>query len=116
MITRCPICELEVPPQPICRCGYDAETRDLVEPTRRAREAIEAAKHRWNLALWLFGLSPLWVFLLLSSLPLLGAAIGIQAGVGLVIAVLAMIDSARAHDRLIAAREIAQLPAARIVE
>jgi hypothetical protein len=113
---KCPVCDDRWPADAIrCQCGYDFETRDpSVAIVRYRRDARNGNRLWWSGLFMLIGL-PVAIGLLPGS-PM-GFLISVaQAGVAVTWIVQGLVRAERANKRLSAAKQLVQLPAARVVQ
>lgn len=112
---HCPVCNDRWPDDALrCHCGYDFETRDPSVAILRMKNEARFGNRLWFRGLFLMIALPLAIFLLPPPMHV-GVAL-IQAGLAGMWIIKGLATADRANKRLAAAKQLVQLPAARIVE
>lgn len=110
----CPVCDQAWPEgTPRCTCGYDFTTRDPSVAIRRLGREARRGNGIWRRGL--IGMIALPVTLFALPLSLGASAAMLQLGLSALWLVQGLARADRANKRLVVAKQLIQLPAARVV-
>jgi hypothetical protein len=111
----CPVCDERWPDDAFrCHCDYDFETRDPSRAIRRLTREVRHGNRLWWSGLFALMALPLAMFLVPE--PWSSVISLAQAGAAVTWIVRGLIRADRGNKLLSAAKQLVQLPAARIVQ